>query len=80
MLIHPMVQVGQHRCAIDSDPVEQIMGKYIRIIPAELGSHEILHSAVLQNLRERSAVSERIRQPFDAGGSAELLAVESLAV
>ncbi|MMZ57990.1 hypothetical protein D1872_199450 [compost metagenome] len=47
IFIHAMIEVGQHRSTIDAHPVEQIVRKHIRIIPAELGRHKIVYLPML---------------------------------
>ena len=49
--------------AVDSPPPEQIIGNRVKLVPADFCRHKCINLAELQNLRQRPAVSEHIRQP-----------------
>ncbi|MNP05532.1 hypothetical protein D3C76_974870 [compost metagenome] len=80
ILIDPMIQVRQHRRAVNADPMEQIVREDICVIPAQLGGHKIFDATMLQNLRQRSAVAEGIRQPLNLRGAPELFEIKALTI
>ncbi|MNC06018.1 hypothetical protein D3C75_535190 [compost metagenome] len=80
ILINPVIQIRQHWCAVNADPMEQIVREDISVIPAQLGGHKIFDSTMLQNLRQRGAVAEGIRQPLNLRGAPELFQIKALAI
>ncbi|MNI30047.1 hypothetical protein D3C73_838770 [compost metagenome] len=80
IFVYPVIQIREHGCSVDSDPMEQIVRKYIGIVPAQLGRHKKPNTTMLQNLRQRSAITKRIREPLNIRGLPEFLLVKGLTV
>ena len=73
-------EAGEHLTAVDALPEEGVIGQLVVLIPADLGSEELVHPGFQQNLGQGGAVAEHVRQPEDVAVHPELLLHEPLAV
>src|SRR5699024_6657394 len=73
-----LVQVSEYPCAVNSLPIERIVRELVRIVPCHLGGEEVFNVAALHNLRDRSGITEGIRQPESVRGKSEILPGKAL--
>ena len=57
------VEVGEHLAAVDALPNEALEGKFVLLVPADLGGVEVFYLAPPHDLRDVGVVTEGIGQP-----------------
>ena len=72
--------MNQYLTAVYSLPTKRMIGKHVIGIPAHLDRQKIIHAALMQNLRQRSAESEYVGQMCRRRFPAELFPPKALAV
>ena len=56
-------EVGQHPCAVDALPPEQLVGQAVILVPADLRRDEPVQAGLSDQLRQRAGEAERVGQP-----------------
>ncbi len=84
-IVREVIVVGgqlmrQNPGAVDAFPEEEVVGKGVGLVPAQLLGNECIHTAALHQLGQVAAETEAVRQPEHAGSDAELLFKEALAI
>ncbi len=73
-------QVGQNLRPVDAPPHHGIVGHLVELVPCQLRGHKVINTAFFHDLRQRSRVSEHVRQPKNPVVHAELFFKEALSV
>ena len=73
-------QMGQNLRTVDAAPAEGVVGYLVKLVPCQLGGHEVFDAAFLHDLGQRAGIAEHVRQPEDTVLHAELFPEEALAV
>ena len=73
-------QMGQNLRTVDAAPAEGVVGHLVKLVPGQLGGHEVFDAAFLHDLGQGSGIAEHVRQPEDAVFHAEFVPEEALAV
>ena len=73
-------QVGQNLRPVDAPPHHGIVGHLVELVPCQLRGHKVINTAFFHDLRQRSRVSEHVRQPKNPVVHAELFFKKALPV
>ena len=73
-------QMGQNLRTVDAAPAEGVVGHLVKLVPGQLGGHEVFDAAFLHDLGQGSGIAKHVRQPEDAVFHAEFVPEEALAV
>ena len=73
-------QVREHLRTVDTPPQEGVIGVLVKLVPGQLGGHEVVNAAFLHQLGQRAGVTKHVRQPQHPIVHPKLLPEEAFAV